>query len=218
MIEIKNVTKIFNEKSPREFCALKNVNLRIKKGEIALLCGVSGSGKSTLLSLIAGLNKPTSGEIIINKTSISKLPENFASRFRRKNIGIIFQNFNLIPTLSVLNNILLPTLVDGKNLSKKALDLLKTFQILDKKDVFAKNLSGGEAQRVAIARALINSPSLILCDEPTANLDESLSLKLLEHLDLIQSLGHTLIIASHDPLIYKWDKITKKFELQKVIK
>lgn len=216
MIEIKNLTKIFNEGTAKEFCALKDVNFSIKKGEISLISGVSGSGKSTLLALIAGLYKPTKGEVIIDETSISKLPENFASKFRRENIGIIFQNFNLIPTLNVLNNVLLPTLPDKKNLQKRACELLDTFQMLDKKDVLAKNLSGGESQRVAIVRALINSPMLILADEPTANLDKKLSLKLLEFLELIQKLGHTLLISTHDPLFYEWDKITSEHKITKV--
>ncbi len=214
MIKVKNLTKIFNENKPQEFCAFKNINFEVKKGEISLLSGVSGSGKSTLLALIAGLSKPTSGEIIINKTSISKLPENFSSQFRRENIGIIFQSFNLIPTLSVIDNILLPILPDKKDLNKKADELLNTFDLMDKKHELAKNLSGGQAQRVAIIRSLINSPKLILADEPTANLDKKLSLNLLDHLELIQSLGHTIIIATHDPIFHNWDKVTSEFKLQ----
>lgn len=216
MIEVKNLTKIFNKGTPKEFCALKDINLHVKKGEISLISGVSGSGKSTLLALIAGLHKPTLGEVIIDGTSISKLPENFASKFRREHIGIIFQNFNLIPTLSVFNNILLPTLPDKKDLHVRAEELLKTFQMQDKKEELAKNLSGGEAQRIAIARALINSPSLILADEPTANLDKKLSLKLLEFLEFIQGLGHTVVIATHDPLFYEWGKITSEHKITKV--
>ncbi len=213
MIKVSHVTKIFNENSPQEFCALKDIDFEIKKGEISLISGVSGSGKSTLLSLIAGLSKPTKGEIIIDNTSISKLSENFASRFRRKNIGLIFQNFNLIPTLCVKDNILLPTLIDKEDVKEKMNKLLNTFQMSEKKYELAKNLSGGEAQRVAIIRSLINSPKLILADEPTANLDKKLSLKLLEYLGLINSLGHTILIATHDPIFYSWDKITSEYKL-----
>ncbi len=215
MIKVLHVTKIFNENSKKEFCALKDINFEVKKGEISLISGVSGSGKSTLLSIIAGLAKPTNGEVIIDDTSISKLPENFASRFRRKNIGIIFQNFNLIATLSVKENILLPTLIDKQDVNLRIDELLKTFDMSDKKDELAKNLSGGEAQRVAIMRSLINSPKLILADEPTANLDKKLSLKLLEYLSFINSLGHTIIIATHDPIFYSWDKITSEYRIKK---
>lgn len=214
MIKVTNLTKIFNEGTKQEFCAFKDINLNIKKGEISLISGVSGSGKSTLLAIIAGLSKPTNGEVIIDETSISRLPENFSSRFRRENIGIIFQSFNLIPTLNVLDNILLPTLIDKKDLNSRAIELLVTFQMLNKKDELAKNLSGGEAQRVAIIRALINSPKLILADEPTANLDKKLSEKLLEFLSFIQKLGHTIIIATHDEIFYSWDKVTSEFKIR----
>ncbi len=215
MIEVKNLSKIFFENSSKEFVALKDVNLHIKKGEISLLSGVSGSGKSTLLSLIAGLDKPSKGEVLVDRTSISKLPENFASAYRRKHIGMIFQSFNLIPTLNVLDNILLPSLPDKSYPLQKANELLKLFELENKKQNLAKDLSGGEAQRVAIIRALINSPKLILADEPTANLDEKLSLKLLDHLELVRDLGHTLLIATHDPLLLKWQKATSISELKK---
>lgn len=216
MIRIENLTKIFNEGTKREFCAIKDISLHVKKGEISLLSGVSGSGKSTLLALIAGLYKPSFGEVIINNQSISKLSENFASKFRRENIGIIFQSYNLIPTLNVLDNILLPTLPDKKDLHVRADELLERFKMQDKKNELARNLSGGEAQRIAIIRALINSPSLILADEPTANLDKKLSLKLLEFLELIQSLGHTILIATHDPIFHDWGKATSEHKIQKV--
>ncbi len=214
MIKINNLNKIFY-KNGEENHILKDINLHVEKNEIFLLKGVSGSGKSTLLSLIAGLDKPTSGEVIIGDKSISKMPEHFSTKFRRENIGIIFQNFNLIPTLSVLNNILLPTLPDKKNLHVIACELLNEFELQDKKDALAKTLSGGEAQRVAIIRALINSPSIVLCDEPTANLDKKLSLKLLEYLRYINSQNTTLIIATHDPLFLDWSFVNNSYELKK---
>lgn len=215
MIEVKNLTKIFNAGLPNEFCALKDINLHVKKGEISLLSGVSGSGKSTLLALIAGLYKPTNGEVLIEDTSISKLPENFASRFRREHIGIVFQNFNLIPTLNVLENVLLPTLPDKKDYKQKAMELLKRFNMESKCATLAKNLSGGEQQRVSIARALINSPKLILADEPSANLDKALSEKLLEFFSDINKEGITILISTHDPLFLEWDKITSVYEVKK---
>lgn len=215
MIEAKNLTKIFNANTPKEFCALHDVSLHVKKGEIALLSGVSGSGKSTLLALMAGLYKPTFGEVLIDKNSISKMPENFSSGFRRKNIGIIFQNFNLIPTLNVLENILLPTLPKKQNMTQKALELLEQFELADKKNLLAKNLSGGEQQRVSMARALINSPKIILADEPTANLDKALSLKLLEFLDQMVQNGQTIVISTHDEMLLNWKNITSTYKLKK---
>ncbi len=215
MIEIKNVTKIFNEHKPSEFKALKDVTFHVKKGEICVLKGVSGSGKSTLLGIIAGIYRPSFGEVLIDNKSITKLPENFSAKFRRDNIGIIFQNFNLIPTLSVNDNILLPTIVekDFKNTHLKK--LLKDFGLEEKANNLAKDLSGGEAQRVAIIRSLINSPKVVLCDEPTANLDKNLSIKLLKYFKQIKNLGYTLLIATHDDIFYNWSEVDKIVELQK---
>lgn len=215
MIHVKSLTKIFNENSPQAFCALKDVSLHVKKGEISLISGVSGSGKSTLLALMAGLYRPSLGEVEIGGVSISKLPENFASKFRREKIGIIFQNFNLIPTLNVLENTLLPTLPEKQDMSKRALELLEKFEIVDKRTVLVKNLSGGEQQRVAIARSLINSPLIILADEPTANLDKALSMKLLELLEAVRQEGHVVVIATHDELLLKWSKVTSVTKLEK---
>lgn len=215
MIYIKNVSKTFNND---EFYALKDVNLHVKKGQICVLNGASGSGKSTLLSLIARLYTPSFGEIIINNINICNLSENFASAFRRKNIGIIFQKFNLIMTLSAIENILLPSIVDKKNVSAHANELLKKFDLFDKKDILAKNLSGGEQQRVAIIRALINSPKLILADEPTANLDQKLSEKFLDYLKFIKEQNCTCIIATHDKIFDNFTYIDKRYYLQKVTK
>lgn len=201
MIEIKNVTKIFNEKQANELIVLKNFNLKIQKSKLVLLKGVSGSGKSTILSLIAGLYRPNIGEIIVKNQSLSKLSLNYLSRFRRKNIGIIFQNFNLIPTLSTLDNILLPTLVDKEKKQNYANLLLEKFKLKDKSKILIKNLSGGEQQRVAIIRALINQPDIILADEPTANLDKKLSLELLDYLLFMKETNKTIIVATHDSLL-----------------
>lgn len=215
MIKVKNITKIFHKNTPQEFCAIKDISLHVKKGDIFLINGASGSGKSTLLALMAGLYQPTSGEVVIDDNSISKMPENFSSRFRREHIGIIFQNFNLIPTLSALENTLLPTLPQKENATKKAIELLEQFELVDKKDVLVKNLSGGEQQRVAISRALINSPSLILADEPTANLDKALSEKLLEFLDFMQKKGLTIVISTHDELLLNWKLVNASYKLEK---
>lgn len=217
MISVSSVSKIFNEGEKGEILALRECNFEVKSGEIVILKGVSGSGKSTLLSLIAGFYKPTRGEILIDEVSIAKLSIKFASLFRRENIGFIFQNFNLIPTLSVMDNILLPLIPNGITNTNKtnANNLLTKLNLVSKKDEMAKNLSGGEQQRVAIARALINDPKIILADEPTANLDANLSRELLVILSDFVSSDRSVIIASHDPLVIEWDRVDKIVEIQK---
>jgi len=208
MIELQNVSKVYDGKIK----ALNNITLSFKEGELIILKGVSGSGKSTILSLIAGLSKPTTGEIIVDGKKISKLPDHFAAAYRRDNIGIVFQKYNLIPTLSVTDNVLLPlfplnlarTLMD-----KKAQIVLEKFSISHKSNVIVKNLSGGEQQRVAIARANINDPKIILADEPTANLDEKLSLEFIKILRELKSKNRTIVIATHDPLFFDLDIVDK---------
>jgi putative ABC transport system ATP-binding protein len=200
MIVIDNLSKIY----PNSTIGVKEINLTIDTNTTVILKGKSGSGKSTLLSLIATLLKPTRGEIRYHDKRISKLPDHFAALFRREHLGFIFQQFNLIPTLSVYENITLPLLPD--NLSTRELELyafnvLKTFDIDHKRHEKATNLSGGEQQRVAIARALIHDPDIILADEPTANLDSRLAQNFLEFIQ--QNSGKkTIIIATHDPLFF----------------
>jgi len=217
MIELKNVTKIYETNSKDRVTALKDINLSIKKGELVILKGASGSGKSTILSLIAGLLKPTSGEVVVNKKRVSKLIDDFASLFRRENIGFIFQKYNLIPTLTVEENILLPLIpenLDENTLQKRLHKVLKKFKIEDKKKITVKNLSGGEQQRVAIARSLINNPPIIIADEPTANLDEKLSLEFIEHLKDLKNEGKTIVVATHDPLFFDLDFTDKIVEIK----
>lgn len=215
MIEIKNITKIFNENTKREFTAIKDISFTIKSKDIFFINGVSGSGKSTLLSIIAGLYKPTMGEVIIDGESISKLSLKFASEYRRKKIGIIFQNFNLIPTFNVLDNILIPTIVDKVSRSEFAKELLAKFELSDKAKTMVAHLSGGEQQRVAIIRALINNPDIILADEPTANLDKTLSLKLLEYLKKMKQDGKTIVVSTHDPFLLESGLADDCFEIKK---
>lgn len=216
MIEVKDITKIYNPNSKNKFVALKNINFKVNNGEIFALNGKSGSGKSTLLSLICGLDKPSSGEIIIENESITKLSIKFMSEFRRKNIGIIFQNFNLIPTLSVFDNVLLPVLPSGVKEKKEfANELLQKFEIFDKKTQKVKDLSGGEMQRVALIRALINNPKIILADEPTANLDSKMTEKLLEFFEILKNENKTIIIATHDLSVINSQIITNSYEFEK---
>ncbi len=218
MIEFKNVTKIFNFKMPNETVALKDINFKIEDSEIVLLKGPSGSGKSTILSLIAALSKPTFGEVIVDNKRVSKLPDNFAALFRREHIGFIFQKFNLISDLSVYENVITPLVVSNltkEKIDKKVTKVMEKFNIIHKKDQKVKNLSGGEQQRCAIARALVNNPDIVLADEPTANLDEQLSLNFLKFVEEIKSEGKTLIISTHDPLFFENPIFSKVIQINK---
>lgn len=216
MIELKEIVKQYEVNAAEAVTALKGINLHINKGELVVLRGASGSGKSTILSLIAALSKPTSGEVIVGGDRISKLPDNFASDFRRHSIGFVFQKYNLIPTLSAKENIILPLVpmnMEAKEIEDKLSRVLKMFHIEHKENQLVKNLSGGEQQRVAIARANINNPQIILADEPTANLDEKLSLAFIEILKELKEEGKTIVIATHDPLFFGLDIVDREIEV-----
>ena len=213
MIQLHNVIKTYDDNVQ----ALKGVNLQFKEGEFIVLKGVSGSGKSTILSLIAGLLKPTSGEVIVDNKKISKLPDHFCSEFRRDNIGFIFQRYNLISTLSVHDNIVLPLLPENLEralLEEKFQRTVTLFNIKHKEESLVKNLSGGEQQRVAIARANVNNPKIILADEPTANLDEKLSLDFIEIIRGLKAINKTIILATHDPLFFHLDFVDRIIEVK----
>lgn len=212
MIKCINLKKIY-----KEITAINDINLHIKKAECIVLKGSSGSGKSTLLALIAGLAKPTNGEVIVDEKSISKIPEHFAAQIRQDHIGFIFQQYHLIPTLSAFDNIITPLIPqnpDFKSLEKEVDKLLNLLEISDKKSTIVKNLSGGEQQRVAIARALINKPKIIIADEPTANLDSKLSLDFIEIMKKLKDDSRTIIISTHDPLFFDLDFVDRIVELK----
>jgi len=213
MIRLEGVTKEY----AGGVYALREIDLELREGELVVLKGVSGSGKSTILSLIAGLSKPSKGRVVVDGKEISRLPDHFCATFRRDNIGIIFQKYNLIADLSVAENILLPlypaNLPKGE-LQKRLKQLLETFHIEDKQESLVKSLSGGQQQRVAIARAKINHPKIILADEPTANLDEKLSREFIEILKNLKSQNRTIIIATHDPLFFDLDFVDRYITLQ----
>ena len=216
IIKLDNITKIYEINKNHKITALDNINLEFQDGELIILKGSSGSGKSTILSLIAGLTKPTTGEVIVDNKRISKLPDNFASLYRRDNIGFIFQKYNLIPTLTVQENILLPLIPTNPNeedIKKQLQDVMNRFNILHKKDIIVKNLSGGEQQRVAIARAHINNPKIIIADEPTANLDEKLSLDFINILKELKKSHTTIIVATHDSLFFDLDFVDRTIEM-----
>ncbi|RXI44377.1 ABC transporter ATP-binding protein [Malaciobacter mytili] len=217
MIKIKNLHKIFNQNKKNEFIALQDINLEIKKEEIVLLKGISGSGKSTLLSIISSLQKPTSGDIIVDNEHIAKLPDLHASFFRNKKIGYVFQDFNLISSLNVYQNVMTPLIVQNlntKQIEQKVLKALEIANIVHKKEELVSNLSGGEKQRVAIARALVCDANILLFDEPTANLDKDNSLKFLEALESFKALGKTVVIATHDSIFEQSRVISKVINMQ----
>ena len=203
MINVRGVSLVYNQGKQNEFCALKNINLDINNGELVILKGVSGSGKSTLLSLIALLQKPTSGEILIDGTNIAKLPDAFCSELRHKRLGLVFQNFNLIEGLSVYENLLAPFALTNfkakvrEEMIKKALELAN---ISHKRDENVSNLSGGERQRCAVARALSMDADIILADEPTANLDRDNARAFLGLLGSFKTLKKSVIVATHDSI------------------
>ena len=220
MIELKNIIKKYEINKNNTVTALNDINLIVKEGELVVLKGASGSGKSTILSLIAALSKPTSGEVIVDGKRVSKLPDNFASDFRRDNIGFIFQKYNLINTISVKDNVILPLVpmnLHVDDVEEKLQRVLEMFHISHKEDSLVKNLSGGEQQRVAIARANINDPKIILADEPTANLDEKLSLAFIDILKELKSRGKTVIVATHDPLFFNLEIVDREIEIHQGI-
>ncbi len=205
MIELQEITKAFNRGKENELWALKGVNLTVKANDVLVLRGPSGSGKTTLLSIIGCLSRPTSGRVRMRDRDISGLTERFLTDIRRKTFGFVFQQFNLIKGLSVLDNTMIPAYPMGlsyRSLRKRALELLELMHLSHRVDSHVEWLSGGEAQRVAIARALINNPSVIIADEPTANLDSQLSREFLDIVNTLRERGKTVLLSSHDPLIY----------------
>ena len=203
-IEIKNLCKVYG-KGEVEVKALDNINLNIEQGEFVAIVGPSGSGKSTLLHLLGGVDKPTSGEVIIKGESIYKLKEKELSILRRRNLGFVFQFFNLIPVLTAEENIEMPVLLDNGKIDKNYMnELLKLLGLEERRNHHPAELSGGQQQRVSIGRALANKPSIILADEPTGNLDSKNSKEVLELLKYCaKKYNQTLILITHDINIAK---------------
>jgi putative ABC transport system ATP-binding protein len=204
LIELESVTKIYNRGRANEVQALTDVNLSIDEGAMVCLQGASGSGKSTLLSIIGCVFPPTSGRAAIAGKRLSRLPDRFLTIHRRETIGFIFQQFNILPTLSVLENITLPLLplgISPRERKKRAAELMEKLAIGHRQNFPAGQISGGELQRVAIARALINNQPILLADEPTAHLDSRLSREFMSIMVNLKAAGKTILLASHDPLI-----------------
>ncbi|MCP4414399.1 MAG: ABC transporter ATP-binding protein [Gammaproteobacteria bacterium] len=217
VIETIKVTKTFNRGKPGEVTAVRDVSLKIDTGGLTILKGASGSGKTTLLSMIGCQSKPTSGEVIVQGKKISKLPEKFMNRHKREHIGFIFQHLQLLGDMSVLDNITLPLLPEGIGPSERndrADLLLKQFNLLHRRGFKVSTLSGGEQQRVAIARALINKGAILLADEPSAHLDGKLTIDLLDHINELKQAGQTILITSHDPVIYQHPTVDRIIEMK----
>ncbi|MGB3209521.1 MAG: ABC transporter ATP-binding protein [Desulforhopalus sp.] len=204
LIDLEAVTKIYNQGEANEVTALKTVSMSVARGEMVCVQGPSGSGKTTLLSIIGCIFSPTSGRATIGGKKISRLPDHFLTRYRRELIGFVFQNYNMVDHLTVLENVTLPLMPLGESpraRERKADRLLEKFGIIHRKKFAVNQLSGGELQRVAIARSLINDPPIIVADEPTAHLDRKLSLEVVDMLVALKGEGRTVIVTSHDPIV-----------------
>lgn len=210
ILKIKDLTKIYG-KDETEVKALNNINIKINKGEFVAIVGKSGSGKSTLLHIMAGLETPTSGHVIIEDINISSLNEKQQSILRREKIGLIFQSYNLIPALTVEENIKLPTININNKDDNYVDELMLLLSINDRKEHLPHQLSGGQQQRVAIARALINKPSIILADEPTGNLDTKSESEVLNLIKKSQKkYNQTIVMITHNMNIAKYaDRVIK---------
>ena len=210
MIELINIKKKYIS-GEFSFDALKGINITIKKNDYIALMGSSGSGKSTLMNILGALDTPTSGEYILYNKPIHLLDNNEISEFRNSEIGFIFQSFNLLPKLSVIDNVSLPLVYSKKELTKKerelkAIEVLKKVGLGDKLINKPNELSGGQRQRVAIARALINNPSILLADEPTGNLDSKTSEEIMRLFDELHNSGQTIILVTHENDIAQFAK------------
>lgn len=216
-IRLDDVRKAYNQGRPNEFWAIRGVSLRIEPQRITCLKGASGSGKTTLLSMIGSLSRPTSGRIHLGDRLLSGLPERFLADIRRHAFGFIFQRFNLIAGLSVLQNIILPAYPlapSHRALIENAQGLLDKYGLAHKAESRVEWLSGGEAQRVAICRALINRPQILVADEPTANLDSEHSRRFMQQMARLQQAGKTVILSSHDPLVYDHAAVDRVISLR----
>lgn len=217
LIQVEDVSMIYNRHRPDEMQALSQVSLEVHQGEVVALRGPSGSGKTSLLSLIGCMGRPTSGRIRVAGREVSRLPERFLAGIRRETFGFVFQQFNLLRDLSVRDNILLPlypTTVSNREMSQRAEEILSHFELDTRQHAKVRQMSGGEQQRVAIARALINRPQIIIADEPTAHLDSRLSAELLDILARLKREGMTLVIATHDPEVYRHELVDRTYLLE----
>lgn len=199
ILKVENLCKRYGEKDT-EVVALDNVSFTVEKGEFVAIIGASGSGKSTLLHLIGGVDRPTSGKAFIDGTDIYELNADKLAIFRRRQVGLIYQFYNLIPILNVVENITLPCRLDGKEVKEERLEeLLEILNLKNRKEHLPNQLSGGQQQRVSIGRAIVNYPAIVLADEPTGNLDSKASREIIDLLKMSnQKYNQTVIVITHD--------------------
>ena len=202
ILRVEHLSKIYG-KGENEIRALDDVSFSVEKGQFVAIIGPSGSGKSTLLHILGGVDRPTSGKVFLEGQDVFQQNEDQLAIFRRRQVGLIYQFYNLIPVLNVTENITLPVLMDGRKVNRERLnDLLETLNLKDRKKHLPNQLSGGQQQRVSIGRALMNSPALVLADEPTGNLDSKNSQEIVGLLRLSnRQYGQTLIVITHDESI-----------------
>jgi putative ABC transport system ATP-binding protein len=204
LVELRALTKSYPE-GAGERVVFRNLSAGIRRGETVALLGRSGSGKSTLLNLIGGIDLPTAGEVILDGTSLTGLSEQRRTMLRRRHIGLVFQSFNLIPTLTAMENLLLPLELNGRSggpARAAAMDLLERFGLADRAGTYPDRLSGGEQQRVAVARAVVHDPVLLLADEPTGSLDAETGMRVLELLvGLARNDGRTMVVVTHSDAV-----------------
>lgn len=217
MIELSDVTKLYNEGRPNEVRALGPVDLRIDADAVTVFKGPSGSGKTTLLSIVGCMARPSTGRVTLDGEMVSGLPESFLTEQRRSTFGFVFQRFNLIRGLTVMQNVILPAAPLGEDhgaVQERAADRLARLGLAEKANMPVEYLSGGETQRVAIARALINGARVLIADEPTANLDTALTHRFLDIVADLRAEGRSVIMTSHDPRIWEADMVNAVVEMQ----
>ncbi len=215
MIKLENISKNYNSRTSL-VSVLSDVSFSVPRGSLLLLHGPSGAGKTTLLNILACLTRPTSGRVIVGDRDVCRLPEHFLCEFRRKEIGFIFQQFNLISGHTLLENITIPLLPLGISPQKRAQMAGKNLSLLgleDRKEFDVSELSGGEQQRAAVARALVNDPDIILADEPTSNLDEENTDFIIDIFKKIKRDGKTLVLSSHDTRIVNSGLVDDVYEV-----
>ena len=219
IIEVKDLTKVYGA-GESVVHALDGVNTSVEQGEFVAVMGPSGSGKSTLMNIIGCLDRPTSGSYLLDNRDVSRLSKNELAQVRNQKIGFIFQSFNLLSRLSALENVMLPMIynpdsaLNDKERKRRAVEALESVGLSQRLHHRPNQLSGGQQQRVAIARALVNDPAVVIADEPTAHLDTKLSMDFLGIVERLNAEGKTILIASHDPLVYESALVDRVVEMR----